>query len=249
MKPLFVVILAAGLGRRMKSDLPKVLFRINGVPLVEYVLRSVKQLSPDEIVVVVGYKAPLVIQALEGFDVRFSYQKNQLGTAHALRCAFPYLPQTEANLLVVCGDTPFISSRTLRSMLERHIQTRADLTILTSFIDNPTGYGRIVRDSQGRIFGIVEEKDATEEQKAIKEFNSGTYIFDFKKVLSTIDFIGSDNAQREFYLTDTVRLFLERGWKVESYIVEDNFEVMGINSLEELRAAEREYLRRQYDKA
>lgn len=248
MKTLYSVILAAGKGKRMKADIPKVLFKIDGISLVEHVLRSVFPLGGIKTIVVVGYKADLVKCALENYDVTFAFQTEQLGTADALKSALPYINDTQSDILVLCGDTPFIKTSTLENLLRHHRYSNAHLTILTGTVSNPSGYGRIVRDKDGNVTGIVEEKDATPKEKLINEINSGIYVFDCQKLLETIGLVDNKNAQGEFYLTDLARIFIKTGLNVETMSVSDTFEIAGINSQEELLAAEKEYLRRKNDK-
>lgn len=238
------MILAAGKGKRMHSRLPKVLFRLGGITLVEHVLKSVLPLNAKKYIIVVGYKAELVKRVLQKYDVVFALQNEQFGTAHALKSALPYIDKHRSSLLVLCGDVPFIRTETLESMLHSHKESQADLTILTGFIDNPSGYGRIVRNHTGNIVSIVEDKDATEEEKKIKEFNSGIYLFDCEKVFETIDLVRNDNAQGEFYLTDLARIFISKGYKVTTYYANDVMELIGINSQQELARAERLYFER-----
>jgi bifunctional UDP-N-acetylglucosamine pyrophosphorylase / glucosamine-1-phosphate N-acetyltransferase len=232
--PLHLVVLAAGKGTRMKSALPKVLHRAAGLPLIEHVLRSGDGLSPASVTIVVGHGAEMVESVLgQRSGVRFARQEPQLGTAHALLQAEAALAGAQGTLVLLYGDVPLLRSKTLQALVRRHLETDAAATVLTAIVDDPTGYGRIVRDD-GRICAIVEHKDATTAERAIREINSGIYAFDLKPLFGALRQIGSANAQGEYYLPDLVKIYRERGLTVETIALENPQEIMGVNSRKEL---------------
>ena len=231
------VILAAGKGTRMKSDLAKVLFPIAGRPLLFHVLDSVEEAGFDRVIAVVGHQADRVRQSLEGKHVQTVVQEPQLGTGHAVMCAAPLLEGVTQPIAVLAGDAPLIRSTTLRSMLEHHRRTQAAVTLLSAVLDNPKGYGRVVR-RDGRVVAIVEDKDATPEQEAIHEINSSIYAFDGPFLLRGLPKLKNENRQKEYYLTDLVHLAFDEGRLVEGLVVPDSMEVMGVNTVEQLEEAE-----------
>ena len=243
MNDLAVVVLAAGLGERMGSNIPKVLHKINEHALVDFVLETWKDFDPWKIVVVVGYKRELVEEHLrDKYPVEFAFQEEQLGTAHAAMMALPYLESFNGNIAVVCGDVPFISSDTIRKLITLHKDTSARATLLTAFFDDPSGYGRIIRGDKGEVLQIVEHKDCTGKQKLVKEINSGTYVFPSRYLRDTINKVDSNNKQGEYYLTDVIKFLQQRGERVSALCVKDNREVMGINSPSDLEAAKDYYI-------
>jgi bifunctional UDP-N-acetylglucosamine pyrophosphorylase/glucosamine-1-phosphate N-acetyltransferase len=231
---LHVAVLAAGKGTRMKSRLPKVLHAAAGLPLIERVLRTVDCVSPRSVVIVVGYQADCVQAVLKSRPgLRFAMQEPQLGTGHALLQAESALAGAEGTLVLVSGDVPLLTPGTLRALVHRHERARAAATVLTAVVDDPEGYGRIVR-VDGRVEAVVEHKDASEEQRRIREINSGTYAFDLAPLFGALRDIGSANAQGEYYLPDLVKIYRGRGLAVEGVTVEDPREIMGVNSRKEL---------------
>jgi UDP-N-acetylglucosamine diphosphorylase/glucosamine-1-phosphate N-acetyltransferase len=231
------VILAAGKGTRMKSDQAKVLFPIAGRPLLLHVLDNVEAAGFDSVVAVVGHQADRVREALEGRRVDCVLQEPQLGTGHAVQCAAPLL--TGADLIaVLAGDAPLIRASTLCSMLEHHRRTGAAVTLLSAVVEDPKGYGRVVRHN-GRVTAIVEDKDATPEERAIHEINSSIYAFDGPFLLRGLPLIKNENRQKEYYLTDLVHLAFADGRRVEGVVVPDPMEVVGVNTVEQLEEAER----------
>jgi bifunctional UDP-N-acetylglucosamine pyrophosphorylase / glucosamine-1-phosphate N-acetyltransferase len=233
-KPLHLVVLAAGKGTRMKSSLPKVLHRAAGLPLIEYVLRSADSISPSTVVVVVGHQAPAVEAALASRpNLRFVVQEPQLGTGHALLQAESVLAGASGTIVLLSGDVPLLSPATLGALVQRHVETRAAATVLTAAVENPEGYGRIER-RDGCITAIVEHKDASPEQRAIAEINSGIYAFDLAPLFDALRRIGSANAQGEYYLPDLVKIYMDQGLKVETLRLNHAREIMGVNSRKEL---------------
>lgn len=234
---LAVVILAAGEGKRMKSSHPKVLHKICGQQLLRYVLNETKKLKPEKITVVVGHQADKVTPLLEG-DATPVIQREQRGTADAVRVTEPEFQSFEGTVLVVCGDTPLIRQETLTGLLQLHAQTKAAATLLSAHLSDPAGYGRVIRRPDGMVEKIVEEKDATSEEKQISEINSGIYCFQKNELFAAIKKIDCQNAQKEFYLTDIVEILNKQQKRIAVSVVEDSNEIIGINSRKELAQAQ-----------
>lgn len=231
------VILAAGKGVRMRSELPKVSHTILGKPMIVWVLEAVQGLKLDEIFVVVGYSADVVRKECEGFNVTFVEQKEQLGTGHAVAQTAPYIK--DSVVLVLNGDMPLIKEDTLKEFMARHLKNgSAPATILTAMLPDPASYGRIVRDSEGRVIRIVEKKDATDDELAIREINTGTYCFNSRALFDALNEVRPDNAQKEYYLTDVIGIFTKRDLPVYAYKAQDPNEVLGVNTIEELARLE-----------
>ncbi len=239
-KKVISVILAAGKGTRMKSSLPKVLHTIFNKPLLGYVLEAVNSTGyVSDNFVIVGHEA----QKVEEF-VRNNYsfvkcilQMPQRGTGDAVNRAVPFLKNFDGYVIVVCGDTPLITGETLKSFIEYHENSNADLTVMSAIFDNPQNYGRIIRDENNKFIAIVEEKDATDEQKAVKEVNAGLYCISWKSVNEAFACLKNNNAQGEYYLTDIVKWAVLKGLNVQSYVLNDNSEIFGINSKQNLAQA------------
>ena len=230
------VILAAGKGKRMKSDLPKVLHEIHGRPMIMILLDRLIPMGFDKIVVVVGHKAELVEAALSDYQVSLVRQTEQLGTAHAVKMAQPVLGDFDGTTLIAAGDVPFLSESSIDRLFDVHRRNRAAATCLTAIFEDPTGYGRIIRDGHSdRMKAIVEHKDATPEQLAIREINSGTFCFDNQLMFDAIEHIGKENAQGEYYLTDAVAILHGRGLTVAVVTAENPDEVRGVNSVDQLQ--------------
>jgi bifunctional UDP-N-acetylglucosamine pyrophosphorylase / glucosamine-1-phosphate N-acetyltransferase len=230
---IHVVILAAGQGTRMKSALPKVLHPIAGLPVIEHVLRTAESVSPATITLVVGHRADVVRERLAGRGVQFALQEPQLGTAHALQQAEPALTGRTGTLVLLSGDAPFFSPRSLRRLIDTHCGANAAATVVTATAERPDGYGRIVR-TDGRIARIVEERDASPAERQIHEINSGIYAFDLAPLFEALRGIASQNAQGEFDLTDLVGIYRRRKLPVETLLVDNAQEILGINSRTEL---------------
>jgi bifunctional UDP-N-acetylglucosamine pyrophosphorylase / glucosamine-1-phosphate N-acetyltransferase len=236
------IILAAGKGKRMKSDLPKVLHPINGVPMIRILLNRLAHMAFDKIVVVIGHKGDLIQKELSDLAVRFVWQREQLGTGHAVMMARDELGDFDGTTLVAAGDVPFLSQESINRLFEVHKDTGAAATCLSAVFDDPTGYGRILRQpGTDRLTAIVEHKDASEEIRQIKEINTGTFCFDNRLLFNVISEIGSDNAQGEYYLTDAVKLLHDRGLTVSVVAADDPDEVRGVNSVEQLEELARRY--------
>ncbi len=232
MKQLWAVILAAGEGKRMYSKLPKVLHPLCGKPMVEYILRSAAE-QTDNILIVVGHGASQVKETLEE-KWRFVLQEQQLGTGHAVMQALSYLPR-EGTLFVLCGDTPLIESVHLKNLLAEHKSNAA--TVATTNLPDPTGYGRIVRSGSNLVERIVEEKDASEEEKKITEINTGTYCFDIRLLKDYLPLLKTDNIQNEYYLTDVISLMQRDGHETGAYLIDDYRIGLGINNRVQLAEA------------
>jgi bifunctional UDP-N-acetylglucosamine pyrophosphorylase / glucosamine-1-phosphate N-acetyltransferase len=234
------IVLAAGQGTRMKSDLAKVLHLMAGQPLLGYVLNTLDTLGVGRTLVVIGHQRDRVRATFAAAEVEWVVQAEQRGTGHAVLQAGPMLEAYEGTLLVVCGDTPLLRASTLHELLEGHKASGAAVTVLSMRLPDPKGYGRIVRAGAGNgtIAGIVEERDATPEQKAIDEVNSGIYAFDYPKLATELSHLTAHNAQGEYYLTDTVSMLRRAGQKTAVVLAPDYRELLGINTVEQLAEAE-----------
>lgn len=235
------IILGAGKGTRMKSNIPKVLHEIMEVPLVEYVIKSVAPMTDGDNVLVIGHGGDQVKDRLEG-KISFAWQKEQKGTGHAVICASELIKDTD-NVFVLCGDAPLMREETLKELKDFHLKENLSGTVLTAKVKNPTGYGRIITKN-GFFSKIIEEKDATLEEKTIDEVNSGTYIFKTKDLLEALKELKTDNAQGEYYLTDVLSIFLKKGLLVKSFALEDENEILGINNRVQLSEASKIMQRR-----
>ena len=233
------VVLAAGKGTRMKSDLPKVLCQANGRPLVEYVLDSLREAGVEKIVVVVGYKADDVKKQLASYDnLEFALQTEQLGTGHAVMMCRENIGSHDGGIVVVAGDSPMLQSASVKALLDEYQSTKPGCVLGSLLHENPTGLGRIVRDGDGKFTGIVEEKDATDEQRKINEVNMSTYVFDGQKLMGTLDRLGSDNSQNEYYITDVPAIMLSDSEDVRALPVLKPIEALSVNTVEHLAAVE-----------
>ncbi len=232
------VILAAGKGKRMKSDIPKVLHRILGKPMVEYVIENSRKAGFEKIILIVGHKYQQVMDELKDADVEFVVQHKQLGTGDAVLTAKPKLANFEGTILVLAGDMPLVSADTIIKLTNTHRRRSAAATVLTVKLPDPTGYGRIVRNSEGAFIGITEHRDADEETRRIDEVNTGIICFDSAKLFEVLPLLSNDNDQREYYLTDCISLLVNRGETVEALVAENYLEGEGINSIEQLKEVE-----------
>ena len=243
-KNLSAIILAAGLGKRMKSEIPKVLHQVCFKPILYYILKSVSALGPKNIFVVVGHKEEMVRQFLSSDfpDVVAVTQENQLGTAHAVRAVKKYYDNLSDNCLILVGDIPMILPETLNAVINStvsQVNETSAAALLTAFVRDPFGYGRIIREPDGSIVKIVEEKDASDEEKLINEINTSVYCFGKKILFEYLENIGSDNSQKEFYLTDIVENLVKNGQQVEGHTVKDSIEAEGINDRVQLAVLEK----------
>lgn len=247
MRKFCVVILAAGEGKRMKSGIPKVLHKVGGKPMVSRVVDAAKSMSADRIIVVVGRHAPEIREALDK-KVELVCQSKPLGTADAVKAAKSMIPPDAKDVIVLYGDTPLIEATTIEALYDFHIEEDASCTVLTTFLDNPGGYGRVLRDDAGKFIGIVEEKEADFTQKTIKEINTGMYCFKRDDLLAELDFVGSLNRSGEFYLTDVFSQLFGKNKKIAAFQTRDGFGVLGVNSRFELLQARQIFQRRILEK-
>ena len=237
MSELVAVILAAGKGTRMKSKLPKVLHKIGGKPMLQHVLDAADAAGAARKVVVVGHEAELV-EAMVGEQAQMALQAEQLGTGHAVMQTEAVLKDFCGTVMIICGDTPLLEAAELKKFYEGHVASQAAATVLTAFMVDPAGYGRIIRDADGNVLGIVEEKDAVLEQKAIKEINTGIYCVEAPLLFGVLATLTCDNAQGEYYLTDVLAKLNAMGKKVGGVATADSDMIMGINSRRQLAEAE-----------
>lgn len=237
MTNIFAIVLAAGQGTRMKSKLYKVLHPVCGKPMVQHVVDHIGTLNVERIVTVVGHGAEMVKEQL-GEQSEYVLQAEQLGTAHAVQQAEPILGTLEGTTLVVCGDTPLIRPETMQALFDYHTSQNAKATILTAVASDPTGYGRILRDTKGNVAQIVEQKDATEEQRKVTEINTGTYCFDNKALFEALKLVKNDNAQGEYYLPDVIEILQKQGEIVAAYVTDHFDETLGVNDRFALSQAE-----------
>ena len=236
--PLAVVVLAAGKGTRMPGDLPKVLHPLGGEPMVNHVLRTVRALGPERIVLVVGHRADEVRRAVAAADLAVVVQAEQLGTGHAVLCAAPELAGFRGTLLVVYGDVPLLRRETLLELCELHELEDNAASILSATVDEPAGYGRLVRDAHGRCVGIVEQRNLAFDQEHIPEINSGIIAFAAEPLFSALRQVHPDERAGEVYLTDVIGLLCASGRRVGTYHLNDPTEILGVNTLEQLSAVE-----------
>lgn len=233
------LILAAGKSTRFQSEKAKVLHPLCGKPLIEHILDALKGVGIENTLLVVGHQAESVRRALNQREIQFVHQENQLGTGHAVISAVPQLRKLRGSLLVLYSDTPMLRPQTLRRLCRLREREGAALALLTSDFEDPTGYGRVLRDAEGRVAGIVEEKDASRSQKKIREMNPGVYCFEVASLLEVLPRLGNANRQGEYYVTDLVSLLLKAGKKVEAVAGIPPEETLGINDRVQLASAER----------
>ncbi|MGW7908745.1 bifunctional UDP-N-acetylglucosamine diphosphorylase/glucosamine-1-phosphate N-acetyltransferase GlmU [Staphylococcus pseudoxylosus] len=237
------IVLAAGKGTRMKSKKYKVLHDVAGKSMIEHVVDNVKQSGVEQLVTIVGHGAQNVKETL-GDASLYSFQEEQLGTAHAVKMASEHLKDKQGTTLVVCGDTPLITVATLKSMVEHHENAKAQATVLSATAENPYGYGRILRDSAQRLTKIVEQKDASETERQINEISSGIFAFDNQVLFEKLELVRNENAQKEYYLPDVLSLILDDKGNVEIYHTDDFEEIMGVNDRVMLSEAEKAFKKR-----
>lgn len=233
MSNLKVVILAAGQGTRMKSKVPKVLHKVLDKTMVDYVIDASQEAGAEDICVVVGHQSKMV-KSMIGPRVKFALQKEQLGTGHAVMQAGDFI--NEGNILVLCGDTPLITAETIKKLNELHNEENNDATVVSMLVNDPTGYGRIVR-ADNEFSKIVEQKDATDEQASIREVNTGVYIFKGEALKAAFEKLTNNNSQGEYYLTDTLEIIKKNGGKVDVMVADDSDEFIGVNSKLQLSQA------------
>ena len=238
MNKVAALVLAAGKGTRMKSRLPKVLHKVGGKAMVERVLDTVTAVGVDRSVVIVGFGGEEV-RAYLGDRCEYVTQAEQKGTGHAVREGKPVLGDFDGTIVLMCGDTPLVTEDTIKALLKEHAATGAAATVLTAHMENPTGYGRIIRDEEGKVLRIVEQKDGTPDELAVQEINTGMYAFDSQKLWPCLAQLSDDNAQGELYITDVVGILVNAGERVSAYMTMDEDESLGVNSRVQLAEAER----------
>jgi UDP-N-acetylglucosamine diphosphorylase/glucosamine-1-phosphate N-acetyltransferase len=231
------LILAAGKGTRMKSDLAKVLHVLEGKPLLHYSLLAALSAGAERIVVIIGHQARKVQAEFAGSRAVFVEQKPQLGTGHAVLQAKDVLAGYSGLTVILCGDVPLLKPSTIKKLVEKHTASGAQITVLTTYPSDPKGYGRVVKDTKGNILKIVEERDASLAEKSIGEINTGIYCVDTPFLFAALGKITNNNKQQEYYLTDIVEVASREGFIVRAHIAPDYIEVMGINTPEELLRA------------
>ena len=238
-KELRVVVLAAGKGTRMNSDLPKVLHKLQSKPLIDYVIDESELLNPKEIILVVGFKKESVIKHTESrINLKYATQIEQLGTGHAVLQTNELLKNKRGHILILYGDVPNIKASTLQPIVNDHISNNRDLTLITAEIDDPTGYGRIIRDKNGNLLKIIEEKDCSDNEKKIKEWNPGIYIFKIPEVFEILNNIKTNNASKEYYLTDAIGLAQQSNMQIKAIKITNSDEVIGVNTADQLKELE-----------
>ncbi len=247
MDKLTTVILAAGKGTRMKSKLPKVLHKVGGHPMLEHVMDAAEAAGCRDNVVVIGHGAELV-RTLVGDRARIALQAEQLGTGHAVLQAADTLRDFTGTVMILCGDTPLLEAGELRKFYEEHIRSGAAATVMSAMMEDPFGYGRILRDENGDVAGIVEEKDATPEQRKIREINTGNYCVEAPLLFEVLRTLGNNNSQGEYYLTDVLARLRGMGKKVGGIVTADSEMIMGVNSRRQLAVAEEVMRRRILDR-
>ena len=238
-RPLAAIVLAAGQGKRMGAPVPKVLVEALGRPLVEHVLAALKPLGADPIVIVHGHGGELVQERLHGRGLRFAHQQEQLGTGHAVMCALPALNGFAGDVLILCGDTPLLTTSVLRGLVADHRDQGRTLTVLSARLADPGSLGRVLRGADGRLEDIREAADATDRERAVNEINTGVMVIDMEHLGGALQRLKPDNAQGEYYLTDVPRLLLADGLAVDAFPTDDAGAALGVNNPDELAEAER----------
>lgn len=245
MRKLAVVILAAGKGKRMKSgDLPKVLVKLSDIPIIQHVLNNLNNVIADKIILVVGHQKQKVkdyINSLNKSNIEFAIQDEQLGTGHAVMQAADNLSDFEGDVLILAGDVPLLTPKTIKKFIELHNENNSNISVLSTIAPDSKGYGRIVRDENGDFIKIVEEKDADDTIRTIKEINSGIFLVDSKLLFSSLKKVKNNNAQAEYYLTDIIDIVRKNGESVYAFDGAEFNELQGINSPEDLERAEQSY--------
>lgn len=240
MNPLAAVVLGAGRGTRMKSPLAKVLHPLLDKPLLAYVLDTVRALHPDRVVLVVGYQSDRVRQSFPEKDLEYVFQEEQLGTGHAVQQTVKALADFDGDIIILCGDMPFIKTTSLQALLKKHGQAAAACTMLTLKNSDIQDFGRIVRDQSHKVHRIVEAKDATENEKLIDELNTGVYCFNKNSLFKALSILDNNkNSQGEYYLTDTIEYLVTQGHLVETVQTTDAMEFLGVNTPQDLEKGER----------
>ncbi len=233
-KHISTIVLAAGKGTRMQSDQAKVLHRLCGEPLLAYSLRLAGAIRSDKIVVIVGHQAEMVREAFPTPELIFVEQRPQLGTGHAVLQARDQFSDYTGMILILCGDVPCLKISTVQELIDHHCRQQAVVTVMTTILDEPGSYGRVITGQNGDVLRIVEARDATDQEKKVREINTGIYCADSRFLFDAVAQIRNDNSQKEYYLTDIIEIACKMGCRVRSFVAADPFEVMGVNTLEDL---------------
>jgi len=226
------------MGKRLGGENQKTIKKILGKPMLLYLLETVKKFNPEKIIMVVGFKKEEVFEELKDEKVEYVEQKELKGTGNAVLCTESLLCDYYGDIVVLNGDVPFITEKTIRELIKLHRESRSSCSFLTTILNEPKGFGRIIKDKNGKVLEIVEELNANEEQKKIKEVNAGVYIFNSKDLFSALKKIEPDPIKKEYYLTDIIKILNSENKKVSTYLTEDPEETIGINTLEDLKRAE-----------
>jgi UDP-N-acetylglucosamine diphosphorylase/glucosamine-1-phosphate N-acetyltransferase len=239
-KKIAVVILAAGLGTRMKSDKAKVLHEVAERPMILYVVEAARKVAGDNVIVVIGHQAQKVREIVsETAQLHFADQKQQLGTAHAVLCALPHIPGHCDDVVILCGDVPLILPETISDLVEDHFKSYRDISLLAVELENPYGYGRVLLDDKNEVYGIIEEKDATDEQKKIRLINAGIYCVNKQFLQNALPKIKTNNVQKELYLTDIMAIGYKENKKTGVMVAADYRQILGVNSCQDLEAVDK----------
>lgn len=238
MNTISTVIMAAGKGTRMQSDLPKVLHKLNGRSMVHYVIDLAEEINSEKIVLIVGHKKELLEQECADRKIEYALQSPQLGTGHAVQMTGPAFKGYDGDILVLSGDVPLLTKASIQTLIEQHQQSKASATLLTADVQDPHGYGRVIRTLDNTVKSIVEQKDANEEELKIKEINAGIYMFNSEHLFKALKVIKNDNAQGEYYLPDVIPFFIEKELRVIAVKSHSFDETRGINTIEQLKEAE-----------
>lgn len=233
MGQITALILAAGEGKRMKSDKAKVVHQVNGKAMIEWVYEAVRSAGIDKCVAIVGHKADQVKDCM-GNKVEYVLQEQRLGTGHAVQQAHRFFDEDDGRILILYGDTPLISAQTIKNALQYYNEGNYKAVVISAEVGDPIGYGRIIRDAEGRLVKIVEQRDANDKEKAVREINSGMYVFSSKELAEALKLLKNDNEQGEYYLTDTLEIMLSKGYKVGVFKAADSDEILGANDLLQL---------------
>jgi UDP-N-acetylglucosamine diphosphorylase/glucosamine-1-phosphate N-acetyltransferase len=232
-----IIILAAGKGTRMNSDLPKVLHLLNDKTLLDHVIDTSNKINPKDIIVVVGYKKEMIIENLKTQNITIVEQKSQKGTADAIKYCLPKIKKFNGNILILSGDVPMIKFETLKQLINTHNSNNSLASLISAKLNDPTGYGRIIKNHTNQLIKIIEHKDATDEEREINEINSGIYIFNSNILIESIPLINNNNVQKEYYLTDIFNFINEDDTAIHE--IKDYNEIAGINTIEQLEELER----------
>lgn len=248
MDKLVTLIMAAGKGKRMRNpDMSKVMYELSGKPMIQYVLELAFDVGSELVIPIVGHQKHSVIEFIQKkfpdriSRIKFAHQDNQLGTGHAVMQTSGLLKDFRGDVLILSGDVPMLKPSTVKDFLKFHSENGNDASLISAVVDNPHGYGRVLRDEDGNFYGIREEKDCSEQERKCKEMNSGIYIIDNELLFEALKFLKNDNSQGEYYLTDVFKYFTDIGKKIGAYPVADLIEISGINTVEQLEELEREF--------